>query len=627
MKFIAGYYDRKRKAPPFNVKTIAAPLFHPYFKEDEALSIRHEISGPNSISFGMCRNDLPVMRVFSHQRYNILLFGYNDYLNVAGPVLHPDLDSVISDVTRSDGQYIAIFTDMISGDVHIVNDRYASKPFFLSKHRDKVYFSSTPWMIHLMQPENTSFDPLGWMQITACDNTLGRKTHLVGMERLLPASHLVLAENGVHENRYWRMQYDLSHDITPEALSRTAFQHLTDAVTKLSIGKSGIVALSGGLDSRLMAALVPKPAYKAFTFINSLDSSDTIEVLTARKTAVLLGMDHQVHTMHAGDISRLGSMIVRLTGGGIPIQHPAKTIQNLKALKPGARNVMGSSAGSAIIGDLIPSPAFNDPSRLGEMMKTFAEIKAGFPVSDLKKLFRKDVISDLYPELGKTVRQSVYACEAPTASNMVVMWLVQERLPGFTFSSPINYHPNAWEDNPHLNYRFFDDMLKLKGDWLYDRNFYKYMVQRNIPCLRGVIYSNTEQLLKDSMSMFGNDPYFVRKNAIIRKLRHIVRDRSPHIGVKKLNAVLHKHWCVFERDLLLYDRHLLSDVSEIINSGKYLGDVFDISSCNRLLEKVKNGRRISMGEIDLYSVLATACYVSRELEICLTAKRLDENGK
>jgi hypothetical protein len=53
---------------------------------------------------------------------------------------------------------------------------------------------------------------------------------------------------------------------------------------------------------------------------------------------------------------------------------------------------------------------------------------------------------------------------------------------------------------PHLGYDYVALMLQLPADWIFQRNFYKYMIYRCIPGLRHVMYANTGSVLPPAMT-------------------------------------------------------------------------------------------------------------------------------
>src|SRR5262249_10855426 len=90
----------------------------------------------------------------------------------------------------------------------------------------------------------------------------------------------------------------------------------------------------------------------------------------------------------------------------------------------------------------------------------------------------------------------------PMGAHRASAWAMSIRQPSFTFTSPIHNLPFFEEGTAHLGYRYADLILKLAADWLYRKTFYRDMIYRCIPKVRGVIYANTGQLLSGSLEHY-----------------------------------------------------------------------------------------------------------------------------
>ncbi|TFG47019.1 MAG: hypothetical protein E4H40_07025, partial [Candidatus Brocadiia bacterium] len=199
-------------------------------------------------------------------------------------------------IEESEGEFVSLLMEYNSGNIHIIDDRFAVRPFFIFRSAEGVFFSSNlAFLLHLADHRPTP-DPLGILQIFSYGHTLETKTNLQDIERLRPASHIVVSKEGIQERQYWRLTHNVQQDLDAETFAEKtfeAFQASTSARTQLT--KKGFVALSGGLDSRLLAGAIPSDSdYYAFTIADSTSSENTPEVSAAREVSRILGLEHQI---------------------------------------------------------------------------------------------------------------------------------------------------------------------------------------------------------------------------------------------------------------------------------------------------------------------------------------------
>src|SRR5579872_4062323 len=214
-----------------------------------------------------------------------------------------------------EGEFVMVFAEAATGAVHIVNDRFSSRPFYTLRRDRATYFSSN--LAFLLTLAQTSYRPdaVGWLQACTAAHTFGTRTTAQGVERLRPGTHLTLTPEGTNERQYWRLQHRPDADLDPAKHSEEVFQAFRKgAERRVQLVRKGIVALSGGLDSRLVAGALPGDTdYSAFTFVDSPDADHTAQTRAAAAVSAALGLRHQIQPLPPR-FTRAGEVIA-LTGG------------------------------------------------------------------------------------------------------------------------------------------------------------------------------------------------------------------------------------------------------------------------------------------------------------------------
>ena len=363
------------------------------------------------------------------------------------------------------------------------------------------------------------------------------------------------------------------------------------------------MALNGGLDSRLVAEAGPREAnYSAFTFVDSTEETETLEVKTAREVGHILGMEHHVKAIGAAEVSSVADYLVRLTGGLIPIHHSVKALQYIHEMEKSTRYMMGGGPGDSLAGGHVHSIHNLNPRRTEELVRAYCHEKKRYTRGVLSRLFRRDLLEQNYPCLDETMQESFQNISGPTAVHQLTAWAMMIRQPSFTFISPISPHPNVTEASPHLGYAYTDLMLKLPANWIYHKNFYQFMIWHCLGGLREVVYANTGQALSGRMVDY--------HLSLKKRIRGAVGKMLPGWVLNRSRVKPPARAC-FEYSLMRGDGRLFLELNEIIHGVSVVRELFDVGSCERFLGDYQVGRLQTASpadEAELLGSLVTACY-------------------
>ncbi|MGH2360310.1 MAG: hypothetical protein ACRDGM_07185, partial [bacterium] len=505
-----------------------------------------------------------------------------------------------------EGEFVSLFVEGQSGKVHIVNDRFGACPFFLLDADGRTLLSSNLAFLSFLAGGRLESDVLGWLQIFTWDHAIGSRTHLRDVRRLLPASHVTLSTERTHHTQYWCPRPQVEEHSDPKLTARRVFEAFRSA-TERRAGRlrKGTIALSGGLDSRMVAGALPEGAdFSAWTFADSVDTTDTPQVRVAVEVSRILGIRHTIKPISKGVLSpQLVRDLIALTGGLIAIHHSVKTMQGISVIRDeGEDSQMGGAPAGSLSGSYIPSPEYLDPAKTDLCIRAFVRSKSGPREAELLgRLFRRDVLREYYPRVEPSLKETFELSEGPTAAHRVSAWSMANRNFAFHFTCPTHSHPDVTEAQPHLGYEYTDLMVQLPARWLYKRAFYEFMIVQCLPSLRDVIYGNTGKRLSGTLDVSSKDsqrgkPYHRVRRFVGRSLRAIVP--SP---VRRQRTFLYD---------LLHNDQLLSDVAEIIRSRRSLGKILDVEKCTQFVADCRAGRiGRKRDDTRLLGTLTTMCYV------------------
>lgn len=524
------------------------------------------------------------------------------FLSYAGTEPQPET------LCNAPGEFVCMLYNHSTRALHIINDRFGCRPFYFFESAGTVYFSSNLAFLLWYTGTSPEFDMLGWFQTFGCSHTVGTRTTYQGISSMQPGSHVTISDNAaVVQRQYWGLRFEPETMADPMALSREVSERFRAGVDlRARLVGRGMVALSGGLDSRLIAGAIPKDTdYVAFTFSNP---GATAETEVASMVAHALGIPHETHEVEPSAFSDLAHDVIRLCGGMRPFHHVATAFEYIKQMqRSNLRFLLGGGPGDILGGSKIPSLDYCDPHDTRACLRDYSRKLT--PAADvLETIFQRDVVRHYHKQVSQSFADSLRDTVGPTAAHRVTAWAMRNRWTNFTFTSLLHTHPDVSEAFPHLDYGFVDLMLKLPATWLYRRNFYAFMLYHSLPELREIIYSNTGRRLgKDLIQFDYAVPYSVRAKQLVRKL---ARAALPHVVARSLRRATSPH----ASDPYSSARALRAEVEQCLDTPR-LRCVLDI---DRTSDFVRNyGVRplpISpVGQRELMGNLVTMCLSAKEL--------------
>src|SRR5262245_34015286 len=517
---------------------------------------------------------------------------------------------------RQEGQFVAVFVDGESGTVHLVNDRFSSRPFYILPTGGRTFYASSLAFLFKLAQITPTPDCLGWLQILRFGHTLGKRTNCMGAQRLPPASHITISADSVTERRYWKLEHRPDAGLTADTFADEVF-HSFEASVQWRARRSprSIIALSGGLDSRLVAACTPKDVEAtAVTMMDSIASTITPEVSAASEVAKRLGLPHDIRRVETASYSRTAELVVRLTDGLLPLHHPSKTMQVINALDSTRTYMLGGGPGDVLAGSYVPGEEYCDASRTEELLNAYCARQTG-DVDFLSTIFTDALVREFYPQLAETVVDSFSEVTGSTAAHRITAWAMVVRQPAFTFTGLFHNHSLFEEGTPHLGYAYADLMLKLPAAWLTGRTFYGYMLHRLLPELRGVIYANTGRPLSGRLESLMSTP--PPRSRTIARLKSVVRKIPFYRQVKLVLLPGRRPIALvpsFDYSVLRADTALLNSTEELLDLPG-LSTLIDKDRCRGFIEAFRRGQmqRSSYYDASVFGSLATLCLNAKHL--------------
>ena len=269
---------------------------------------------------------------------------------------------------------------------YLVSDRFGLRPLYYAQIGAKLLWASKVRALLVDPDVSTRADVAAVAQLLSCEYVLGDRTLLEAVRVLPPATVLTFRDGTARLSAYWRIRHAPRAIDAAEAAERFG-DALAGAVQRvMALDRSTGIPLSGGIDSRSIAASV-RPEHgpvQAFTF----GFRWSHDVQSARRVARFLHAQHEVVESRPDYLPRWALAGVRATDGMVSLAH-YQICQLLDAMSPRVQIVLDGLGGGRYRGAVVGGSALQamaggqEPDAVFEML--LSRYNTGVPVAQLRE--------------------------------------------------------------------------------------------------------------------------------------------------------------------------------------------------------------------------------------------------
>jgi asparagine synthase (glutamine-hydrolysing) len=196
---------------------------------------------------------------------------------------------------RLNGLFSGVVIDRARRTALLFNDRYGLERLYVHETSDAFYFASEAKALLRVCPELASFDEQGVAEFLAFGCTHGRRTLFRGIELLPGASMVSFSSGGVARSQYFRPETWEAQREMGGAEFEAAFQQTFARVLPRYLGSgAGLgISLTGGLDTRMIMACLPRLPHAPICYTFSGEGTSTLDERLAARVAGACGLEHR----------------------------------------------------------------------------------------------------------------------------------------------------------------------------------------------------------------------------------------------------------------------------------------------------------------------------------------------
>ncbi|MCB2413602.1 hypothetical protein LGT39_12185, partial [Demequina sp. TTPB684] len=435
-------------------------------------------------------------------------------------------------------------------------DPAASWPVYYARRGEVAVVSNDPQFVALVLGL-TELSEQGVYELLAYHHSLGVETTIAGVKRLFPGDRLRVEATtaGVVETAIeHRRVYAYTRMGTPsEVIERDALDALRRGVAEIRPLSSGrfadaTVQLSGGLDSRLTAAVLAD-VFPERPVVVTLDLSKNDELEVAREVATRLGYPHRVETLSTTDLTTMRQGWF-LTGGQVSPYAAAGNILSYETAHRGANGqvlLVGAWPGDCLIGSYIPIVPGMTSRALRHVMVVDWGNKRGRRRAELAGTVTGPAASRVERAARRRLRRRLSEGSGSTAAQMISYWAMFSRQPAFSYIAPAMLTSHVLPVTPVLAKPYVEQLLRLSGNQIVGKNWYRAMISHGFPALEGIRNASTarpvtDEVVKATWKPSSLDDLYMRLPEIVQRAAHATVGRLRRRVTTANDSAEEEHW-------------------------------------------------------------------------------------
>lgn len=513
---------------------------------------------------------------------------------IGGPSDASQLDSAVPPWLRCD-------YDPVEQRVTLRTDRYGFAPLYWRRLAGSVVFSTSALLLARVPPAPGA-DRDAIAELIAFDHLLGERTLARGVTALPLGHSLLLDRSGAKLQRdtgYGDIRLDASltpRDAVPGLVS--AWRDGVAGLLKRAGSRSIVVPLSGGLDSRLLAATAAElgASLSTFTFGQRLQSGgDPPDVAIARQVAQTLGVPWRFLELKDGWVSDHAALACQLTDGHLNVIHSAGVsfaddFQGSfgQAFQGGLLRLDGL-AGDIVLGGSALLPHVLRETSPEARLRGLWRARSGIDGAGWRELLLPDAHRDLTARARASLQQSLTDVTAdlePTDPRWLDFWILRNRIRRFTTNGALLWRPVADSVFPFFAVDFLRLLLALHPRHRVDARLQAHFLHHGYPAMARIPWQKTGRPV-------------ARPGWRGRLAHHLsLRRMPPKFPFFDFEGAFRRT----TREQELFRAHLLGGESRLSALG-----VFDPVAVSKLFERTVAGEERGMSRLSLLLTLALTC--------------------
>lgn len=365
-----------------------------------------------------------------------------------------DQDSINHWITNQDGEFVILLLDELKQQALVATDRFGRLPLYLLKEGRKLMITRTIGLAKELRTIPCN-DLEGQAQLLLFGFTLGKKTLWERIERVRANStvQIDLLNGRILEKRYpfFPQETTKEQQITPNLLIESLSSALENRIKTLP---DLALSLSGGLDSRLIAALLRNKniIIPMFTYDdNTLSSKPDVKI--ASQLADRLDNSSQHKIIELAEVQRNDVLCLKKIKQGLNGADMAFILPFLRTYQNSNFSMLTGDGGDKTLDDLRP-PIYL--AGIGHLIKILWQKHGSIDIEIVAKILGINKTT-----IVNSIKESLLTYGDLSLDARYINFMLQERAMNWLFEGEDRNRHFIWTTTPYYSPYFFDSAMRV----------------------------------------------------------------------------------------------------------------------------------------------------------------------
>jgi len=462
----------------------------------------------------------------------------------------------------------------------LVNDRMGFEPLYYAQSNDRFLFASGVRGLLADPTLPRSVNLLAMAQFLTFEHILGNHTFLQDALLLPPASILTLTDQKFEIRNYWKLEFADNCSAQSELeYTEELILLLRQAISRQLPEHPAGVLLSGGLDSRVIFALLHEHPLSVPLYTFTMGSKDSDDVLYARELAKRLKTPHEFYELQPDYLMHHAENGIQITDGMENVIH-MHTLANLTPQAEQATIIYKGFLGDALMGYF----NFRDLHARYATEHIFQLFFKHYPIAFNPTIHPQLFLPDIQTQLNDSVLNAARDELVPPGTHNLPAELffqfdLRQRQRRMTLNGMQLVRSQAIVRTPFYDNDLIDFMLRVPQGYRLDRYLIKQAFILAFPELAKIPYTET------------NYPLVPCRRELFMRMDYHIRWRLRSAGLKWISVPTKRHYARYDN----WFRGVLRGwVEDILLSKRFLGrGYFNSDFISQLLQEHMAGQNHS----------------------------------
>lgn len=436
-----------------------------------------------------------------------------------------DYSDVTQFVSNADGEFLLLFAHKNSNSIFLVNDALGRLPVYCYRKGNQFIVSRE--IRRIRKSVSTTLNQEHFALYLLFGYSIGFKTFWNEIEKIPPHSIVQLSADKVNISSFFNIEINFSQrqiinsDVLLELLSE-------GFLSRVSRNPAAVLALSGGLDSRLLTGIMKSRGCDIPIYTYYVQGDESFEDLVcAQQITSQLGLTARHHKIDLGEVSKNDLDKLIEIKQGLNYLGMGFYLPFLDALQSSKQWQITGDGGDKTLDSLLPLIPLRNANHFLDYLISVNSI---FDVQQVTKISGVE-----YSTIKDLILQEVSKYDAQSWDDRYANFILRERAFNWLFEGEDRNRFYTWSSTPFYSSAFFKEALLFPMQDKKQGSLFKSMLIKLPGDLGSITNPNWKVSLNDSTGvrkMFYKQEFKQRYPALF-KYRKVANHQSLEFFMKK----------------------------------------------------------------------------------------------